>query len=61
MLSPLISVTGVAVNNLLGRLTLSIVLDLAGGFGMPQVEVRPLRLLGVGLVLRPNNRTASRQ
>ena len=50
VLSPLISVTGVAVNNLLGRLTLSICLDFLGAFGVPSVEVKALRLVGAALV-----------
>ena len=50
VLSPLISVTGVTVNNLLGRLVLAMALDVLGGFGVERKEVGIVRVGGACLV-----------
>lgn len=51
VLSPLISVTGVAVSNLLGRMSVAIFLDVIGAFGFIVQPVGLQRALGIILVL----------
>lgn len=49
--APRIGVTQLLTVSIAGQLIMALLLDRLGAFGIPRVEISPMRLLGVGLVL----------
>ena len=49
--APRIGVTQFLMISIAGQLTMALVLDRFGAFGLPKIEISPLRILGLVLVL----------
>ncbi len=48
--APRIGVTPLLTISIAGQLAMALLLDRFGAFGLPKVEISPMRLLGIGLV-----------